>query len=203
MVAGLDFAEVLAYATQECLCFATEVDVNAYALLKGTGLFCLALFITCGGTLGQPQKGPVAEPTSEEPVPVGRYGVACRLFGSQNLSPPIFRVADLNKTGVPRLSEFQQALIERIIHYRGQKELPHLWFAFVGENRDRFIVFDTALPTYTNSEPPCVYGVAPGYEVLNIHNAYYESGEKPDITMVMEEVPGTPAPWMSPSPPPF
>lgn len=121
--------------------------------------------------------------------PVGRYGLACRLSGTGTLGPPSYRVDDIGKPGVPRLTQAQIASargIRTTLEGIFKRSYPWLWFAFVPKvdgkvtSEPQFVVFDTA--DQPNQIAPCAYPFTTGYRVMNLTcDYYYSSGEEPVV----------------------
>jgi hypothetical protein len=147
--------------------------------------------------------GAAATAPIDETVPVGAFGRACRLYGTNELGPANYRVTDLGKPGVPTLSSDQRNIVARIAkHLRTDGTL---WFTFApnADGSHEFIVFETSGlvgPKYAPEwVPPCI-GVPPGYPVLNLPcDCWYESSESRSYHIIPGDRPA-PKPWLSPEP---
>jgi hypothetical protein len=123
---------------------------------------------------------------SGSPVKVGAYGIACRYEDGQ-VGPPSYSVAAIGKSGVPRLTDDQKSLVDRIVKY---VQSPTLRFSFLA--RSHFVVFDA-------EANPCNPG-PPGYEILNATNEFYEPGDSPQTFGVPSDVAPSPGPWVTKPP---
>lgn len=163
-------------------------------------LSLLACSKTSSGVASEQISQAVAPPPTpaRTSVPVGRFGLACRLYddsGVKRSGPANYRVLDLGKSGVPSLNNEQSVLIARIEKHI---DLKRLWFTFLtrrgAEPHQQLIVFDVA--TEPNSSAPCAYDPA-GYQVLNLPgDFYYESGVQTWPTAFCCDK-ATPKPWLT------
>jgi hypothetical protein len=142
-------------------------------------------------------------PAVDPAVSVGAFGKACRLYGTNDVGPANYRIADLGKLGVPTLTSEQLNVVARIVAHLGTNKT--LWFTFLpkGDGSREFVVFETGGlegPIYPGTVPPCTDD-PPGYPVLSVQcDFWYETAEAPSLHLIPSEHPPTPMPWLSPSP---
>lgn len=144
------------------------------------GILCL---LGCSGSRAKPSE------TTPRVVRVGQYGVGCRAFQNpRSIGPPSYSIRDIGKPRVPRLTRPEISLIKLIQDHMHSTALR---FALLPEQG--LIIFDAA-------NGPCA-DFAPGYQVLNRTNLFYEPGEAPGFThAVPGEVAPSAPPWLPSGP---
>ncbi len=123
-----------------------------------------------------------------------KYGIGCLgnvppgTVANSETPPQSYRVADIGKPGVPKLTEGQAALVGRVVRSVKSDTLRIAWVDDTAE-RSKFIIFDAL-------DGPC--GTGRPYDVLNgACNEEYEPGENPYHTFPAPDCFATKRPWLS------
>ncbi len=122
-----------------------------------------------------------------------QYGIGCLgnvppgTTPNPERPPQSYRIQDVGKSGFPKLTLQETALVKRVRHFVTSKTLRIAWIDYA-TTPNRFIIFDAL-------DGPC--GTSRPYDVLNGScNEIYEPGENPYETKAAPDCfPQTKRPW--------